>query len=532
MINCNILVIGDLYLVNKVINKLYTIGFKGVRGFGIHTKCNYEEIIDPKHFVFSNTYLEYYQQMLVQNNNKLPLNSYTDYNEALHATLRLQFKKLFSNLEMTQLQPLRHTNKSSNEQVTVINDFKELTIHQSDKPIVEYMNKIINAKMVIYTDNYFPEPSTIPDLNYQKFMLSEKEIIDCDPKQCHLTSFHLQQKAQNAVFCLQPYSISQKIVVEILNNNVWLITFGFDEKESNFYFQEISKVFKINYKRHKIDVTLKDLPNDSYSYRIWHKYHSTSRQSTDLCFKLLGSTDIIVTDSTKLVSRKHVPFDPMYTLNLVLSVLIIKLARKFGYTKYFIRGTHNNWSCSPMEKVNEFLSCGTVDSRSSKIELKIDTGIWIESFPDKGNYIIPKGDVYKVYFNSVTNDIYHLSNNVPKRWYVRGSFNNWSLDHEMHYSGVEYYHFIDNDDNKTETRVFKIDNGTWTHSYPEENGVLNKGKYMITFNLITKEIKTISLNNDQYLFFEEEEFLFMKPQLHQHHDLVRESYPFDILDFI
>ena len=99
-----------------------------------------------------------------------------------------------------------------------------------------------------------------------------------------LMSFHLPQKAQNVVFSLQPYDVSKKLIIEIKDSKVLLLSFGIDHSESTYYFQQISKIFKINLNRHEINLSLDQLPANSYCYQTYRRYRKEYKFTVDLSF--------------------------------------------------------------------------------------------------------------------------------------------------------------------------------------------------------------------------------------------------------
>ena len=175
----DIIVVGHIILVHRLIKKLKSIGFRSV-GFGITGTSKYQEPIDTKHFIFSNTYLDYFQQICQLPDNTLPTTSYTDYNNKLHETLIQQFEKVFNNLKVTKIEILSQT---QSRDVISIGSIDDLVICQ--KPMVTYQGSDYHGKKIIYTSNYFNQnQSTIPDTSYN-FTTPETKIETKN----HLMSF-------------------------------------------------------------------------------------------------------------------------------------------------------------------------------------------------------------------------------------------------------------------------------------------------------------------------------------------------------
>ncbi len=524
-------------------------------------KLRYKEVVQQEDLSFTNEYLEFFNRSELVDSINQKLTNYTPYNIKLQITIQEQLEKIFSNMMINFLPSIEFIKDE-----TFLDH--NISVHPSD--ILSIKNKdvstgnsgcIVATKLGTYESKYLIFTSRI-DLNeshdnelqnnelqnneLQNNELPDNELPDNKVKynkkrdyglEVHIVKLKISQKAQNCVFTLNPHKTDQSISIEIINNFAYILSIGFTEKDANVYFEEIATMFKVNPLFNLSSIRYSDVDKSTYTYQQFVKatsYDSFNRRMGTLSFEHIQLTNTIIYDESN-IRYSPLPLDSTYTFYILSSVFALKIAKQLHHNDWFIRGTFNNWKPTKMTSINNYIYCYDIntDDDDENVEIKIDNGgWWIESYPlSDSNFIVPKGDI-TIYFNSLSKSITTMNKNEKnKRWYIRGSFNDWGNNDMLEKSSASSYdQQITINVTNPEGSEFKIDNGNWTESYPEENLTLYEGKSIIKFNIQTKEIQTISLDNSVYLFDNYHQYLFQKPQLFNNLDIKKECLGFGLLD--
>lgn len=275
------------------------------------------------------------------------------------------------------------------------------------------------------------------------------------------------------------------IVIESINNKIYILSIGLLPDISKTYIDEIVLVFGtsnisvLNPQLIPVSSYINSLHNIPKLQIISSKYNVDEINS--LCEEIYN-----------IIVNSYI--DPTLIYCILAEQIAVRLLKLLNKTKYYIRSSNNGWKCIPMDTKDNIYYTGIVDSNT---EFKIDTGIWIESYPIGTNmkiHIISQ-QRHKVFFNSITKEIYSLPlESDSQNFYIRGTLNNWELT-PMNKDNFDYT-CICSFDGLSGENLFKIDNGKWTESYPLKDISVCKGTYLIHFNLLTKRIKVVDLCNN------------------------------------
>jgi len=489
-------------------------------GGKVGNMLKYFEPISKEDFGFNNEYFEFFERVEVLQSLDRYRKKYQQNNLQLHDTLKKQLTKAFPNMMIRCLSLCSNTPDGCGL-VVDIEDIKLMHISPNGGS-VRYKTKTYSTKQIVSMIRPDNEEGcvtrAVQSSELYDFLPSPIPIYQQPPM--YVRKLLISQKTQNCVFTIVPFKKSQKIVIEMYDSVAILMCIGFTQIEADAYFNEITHLFKLNKRSNQIPITMNELDSNSYVYQQYERVvaQHRDRRLTSSTFRLSTIPNTLLLDDM-IVTTATIPQDTTYTLCILSSIVALKMCRLLRKNEWWVRGSFNNWSCTAMNKINEYLYSAKITTISPNTELKIDNGKWIESFPIGGNYIIPNEGEWDLYFDSITRSISIVSTNDKSEWWVRGTFNNWEVTHAMKRVGYEYSLLVEADDDES---CFKIDDGEWQESYPEENHFLSKGKNLIKFNTLTKSVRTVHMDNEQYIFQDLHKYLFQQPQLFNDLDVKKE----------
>jgi hypothetical protein len=523
-------------------------------------EMSYKEIVDVDEFSFSKEYQSFYKRTEIIESIDRHKTLYPDYCIALHDSIKEQLSRVFSNMKISYLPKLTKTSVQPDSSIVVVDSFDELVFVEREDGMhtIQVNDRIYEAKKLVLSSlpiaSRIPQSledietnptiptttlptTTIPTTTLPTTTIPTTTIPTTTPKEkvglAFVSKLLISQKAEGCVFKLIPYLTDQSISIEIINSTAYLLSTNFTEKEAMVYFDEIASIFKVSKRRNISRCSIDDIDPTTYTFQQYMKYLYPPRRVGNLSFEHIYMKNTMVFDESN-IRNSPIPIDTAYTFYILASVISIKIAAMFQKNEWLIRGSFNDWVGDKMVRIDDFQYTFVIDS-NEEIQFKIDnSGYWIESYPiGDSNYTISKGR-YTVYYNSITKNISHINElEGNKEWYVRGSFNDWSTQHVLlHNDSSTYEHSIILTIENEDGCEFKIDCGTWTESYPEENLTLNQGKSLIKFNIKTKEINVVMLDNSIYFFQNYHEYLFQKPQFYNDWDFQKECLGYDLLNNI
>lgn len=468
----------------------------------------YLETCDLKNYDFDPNVNVFFEQEQLKKVIKEEIeDTYLEYDSRYQTFLLDQFRKNLPQFKVSVLPKVKTFGEinTSSKQLFFIESIKELVL-----------KKVNTEYLVSHGDtNYSSEYLLLNHYNLQENLqhLIQKKIprvieyrrkINYRNESYLYNELIINQKIQKPfVITLTNNEKNKKIIIEV-TDRVLVCCIGYNNNNiAKYYLSEISILFKIGGDRKNIitDVSKIDLTRYHYTNRIITNtfINPISLNTSDL-EKIYSDKNTFVLNIENF--KQRFVEDMTYNFCILSSYQTLQCMKYLNRSSFYVRGTFNNWGCLGMIQINSIYYETTLDLTQTKsndtLEIKIDNGMWIDSYPRIGNYEVLPGKVYKMYFNDVTKDIYHVDiNSMEQSWYVRGGFNNWEK------LPMEKYNFEFTCevlmDSISGNNCFKIDNGTWSESYPEDDIYLPQGRYLIKFNLLNRSVNYYKINPSQII---------------------------------
>ena len=350
---------------------------------------------------------------------------------------------------------------------------------------------------------------------------SEKEITK---KNIFYYNITIPKDYEN--FVIKFKNNEKTIVLESFNGKYYCCTYNYDIENSKAIIEEIMNILSSNGTRMNL-IDSKLIPQQCYLHRV---------NKTMPCFSFTGIPEIFNSDIEKVeefINETNVDATLIYCI--LSEYIVTTILNYLNKTTFYLRTNVNNWKCMPMQISDVYYKTILDVQGHSSIEFKIDTGMWIESYPVNENFVLtlPSNESsrtkYCIYFNKITKQIYAVPHETEmQNFYLRGTMNNWECT-PMERNVFDFTAICSFNKNTGEN-LFKIDNGKWTESYPTKDISVAKGTYLIHFNLLSKKIKVIDINSNLINVNQECKKFLCEENEKLYHILLSQSTTLDFID--